>query len=80
MCGGLEGSCPWLAESLASVPGVAESLVEEEGEGKAESLPATPVFKGASSGSAGITQTAGRRGEGCVWCVWCVYGPSQYRK
>ena len=65
--------------SLASAPGVAESLVEEEGEGKADSLPATPVFKGASSGSAGITRIAGRRGKGSmcacvrVVCV-CVCG------
>ena len=74
-----------MAGSLASVLGAAESL-EEEGEGKADSLPATPVVKGASSGSAGITWMAGRRGKRsmcvcvCVWCVVCVCGPFQYRK
>ena len=65
-----------MAGSLASVLGAAESL-EEEGEGKADSLPAAPVVEGASSGSAGITWMAGRRGKKkyvcvCVWCVVCV--------
>jgi len=68
---GLEGSCPWLAGSLASVLGAAESL-EEEGEGKADSLPAAPVVEGASSGSAGIAWMAGRRGKRSICVCVCV--------
>jgi hypothetical protein len=60
-----------LAGSLASVLGAAESL-EEEGEGKADSLPAAPVVEGASSGSAGIAWMAGRRGKRSIYVCVCV--------